>query len=96
MGPEEIAQIVLSTMQAMKALEEEKEKKSVRASQITKCLRAVVDHEGEFDGKNVTKYPKVYWREVKLHDLDEETAVLKLRSWIGSMNVTKVWVRKSC
>ena len=75
MTPEEITQIVLRTMQAMKAQDDEKETRGVRASQVTKCLRAVVDHEGEFDGNNVTKYLRVYWREVKLHDLDEATAV---------------------
>lgn len=74
---EEISQIVMATMQAMRLQEEEKEKKRVQASQIMKCLRAVVDHQGEFDGTNVTKYLRVYWREVKLHDIDKRIAVLK-------------------
>ncbi|CAM6112633.1 unnamed protein product [Calypogeia fissa] len=75
--PEEIAQIVMAAMQVMKEQEDVKASKRVQASQITKCLRAVVDHQGEFDGNNMTKYLKVYRREVILHDLDEENAVLR-------------------
>jgi Protein of unknown function (DUF4100) len=74
---EEISQIVMAAMQAMRLQDEEKEKRRGRASQITKCLRAVINQLGEFDGNNVTKYMRGYWKEVKLHDLDEETAILK-------------------
>jgi hypothetical protein len=46
---------------------------------MTKCLRVVMDQQGEFDGKHVTKYLKIYWREVKLHDLNESIAITKFQ-----------------
>ena len=49
---------------------------------MTKCLRAVMDQQGEFDGKDVTKYLKIYWREVKLHDLNERIAITKFSTLV--------------
>ena len=49
---------------------------------MTKCLLAVMDQQGEFDGKDVTKYLKIYWREVKLHNLSEGVAITKFRTLV--------------
>ena len=49
---------------------------------MTKCLRVVMDQQGEFDGKDVTKYLKIYWREVKLHDLSEGVAITKFSTLV--------------
>jgi hypothetical protein len=74
---QEISMIVIRTMEALKRQEEERDRIRGQSSQMTKCLRAVMDQQGEFDGKDVTKYLKVYWREVKLHDLKEGLAISK-------------------
>ena len=59
---EEILMIVMRTMKAMREQEEERDRKRGQSNQMTKCLRAVMDQQGEFDGKDVTKYLKIYWR----------------------------------
>ena len=86
---EMIRQIVTTTMLALKKQDEEKEGRRMQGSQITKCLRAVIDNQGEFDGTNVTKYLRIYWREVKLHDIGEEVAVLKF-STLAEPEIKKV------
>ena len=77
-----IAQIVIAAMQAMKKQDDGEEKKKAQSSRTTKCLRAVIDQQGEFDGKNVTKYLRVFWREMKLHEIDEEVAVVKFATLV--------------
>ena len=79
---EEISMIVMRTMKAMREQEEERDRKRGQSNQMTKCLRAVMDQQGEFDGKDVTKYLKIYWREVKLHDLNERIAITKFSTLV--------------
>ena len=74
---EEISLIVVRTLKAMKEQEEERDQKRGQSNKMTKCLRVMMDQQGEFDGKDVTKYLKIYWREVKLHDLSEGVAITK-------------------
>jgi hypothetical protein len=69
-------------MEALKRQEEERDRIRGQSNQMTKCLRAVMDQQGEFDGKDVTKYLKVYWREVKLHDLKEGIAISKFATLV--------------
>jgi hypothetical protein len=82
MKDQEIAMIVIRTMEALKRQEEEKDRIRGQSNQMTKCLRAVMDQQGEFDGKDVTKYLKVYWREVKLHDLKEGIVISKFATLV--------------
>ena len=79
---EEISLIVVRTLKAMKDQEEERDRKRGQSNQMTKCLRAVMDQQGEFDGKDVTKYLKIYWREVKLHDLSKGVAITKFSTLV--------------
>jgi hypothetical protein len=79
---QEISMIVIRTMEALKRQEEERDRIRGQSNQMTKCLRAVMDQQGEFDGKDVTKYLKVYWREVKLHDLKEGIAISKFATLV--------------
>jgi hypothetical protein len=87
---EKIARLIATTIQAMKKQKEEKETRRAYTGQVTKCLRAVIDHQGEFDGTNVTKYLRIYWREVRLHDLDEKIAILKFPTLVEPEIKTRV------
>ncbi len=79
---QEISMIVIRTMEALKRQEEERDRIRGQSNQMTKCLRAVMDQQGEFEGKDVTKYLKIYRREVKLHDLNEITAIAKFSTLV--------------
>ena len=79
---EEISMIVMRTMKAMREQEEERDRKRGQSNQISKYLRAVMDQQGEFDGKDITKYLNIYWREVKLHDLNERIAITKFSTLV--------------
>ena len=42
----------------------------------------MIDHQDEFDDKNITKYMRVYWRQIMLHDLDEKIVVIKFSTLV--------------
>ena len=52
---EKFLQIVMAKMKAMMQQEEKRKKRRAKTSQITKYLRVVINHQGEFDIKNITK-----------------------------------------
>jgi hypothetical protein len=79
---EEISLIVMRTLKAMKEQEEERDRKRGQSNQMTKYLRAMIDQQREFDEKDITKYLKIYWREIKLHDLSEGVAITKFSTLV--------------
>ncbi len=71
----EMKQMFLAMMQAMKESEAKEKAKRDELNWISKCLHSVLVKHGRFDGRNVTKFLKEYRTEVSIHKLSDAIAI---------------------
>lgn len=82
---EQLSDFFTAIRRAMKNEETEVRQEKIdrfQEDRVTKCLQAVLSSEGEFKGKDVTKYLRVYWRQVEVYKIDQETAVLEFSTLV--------------
>src|SRR5450759_4326249 len=75
MDMETMSRMLMSLMQGMKQADAQESQKKEQAHCATRCLRKVLEKNGQFDGRNVTRYMKAYWQEATIEQLSEEVAV---------------------
>ena len=75
MDMDTMSKMLLSLMDKMKQADVVESQKRQQAHCATRCLRKVLEKNGQFDGRNVTRYLKTYWQEASIEQLSEEVAI---------------------
>ncbi|CAM6082263.1 unnamed protein product [Calypogeia fissa] len=72
---ESMSKTILAMMQVVRKQESIENQQKEQKGLATKCLQAVLTKQGQFDGRNVTKYLKGYSTETMIYKISGETVV---------------------
>ncbi|CAM6088502.1 unnamed protein product [Calypogeia fissa] len=72
---ESMSKMILAMMKVVRKQESIQNQQKEQKALATKCLQAVLTKQGQFDGRNVTKYLKGYLTETMIYKISGETAV---------------------